>query len=122
LHIFTFAVFASAGAIIDFPEIRLFLLAFFEPIRCPLHECLYFTLPEAVTFTLLVKPLWVFCLGIYLVPEKIFTSLEIRKEDSLRYSWYLVNSLADKLTKKLVGTDNFLLDILFLAKKQGQLA
>lgn len=43
---------------------RLRRLAFLPLIRWPPPVCLRFTLPVAVIFTLLLNPLWVFCLGI----------------------------------------------------------
>jgi hypothetical protein len=52
-------VFTSAGL-----ARRLLRLAFLEPIRWPAPARFLFILPVAVTFTLLLKPLWDFCLGI----------------------------------------------------------
>ncbi len=46
-------------------------LAFLLRIRCPPPERLNLTLPVAVTFTLLRKPLWGFCLGIQIFLTKI---------------------------------------------------
>jgi hypothetical protein len=49
--------------------IRLRRLAFFVLIRWLPQDLLRFTLPEAVILTLLLKPLWVFCFGINLIPS-----------------------------------------------------
>jgi hypothetical protein len=43
---------------------RLLRFAFLPLIRCPQPGRLYLTLPVAVTFILLLSPLWVFCFGI----------------------------------------------------------
>ena len=43
---------------------RLLRLAFFEAIKWPAPARLRLSLPVAVTFTLLLNPLWDFCLGI----------------------------------------------------------
>jgi hypothetical protein len=61
------ALIVRAEALVTMEElsILLLLLAFLPLIRCPPQERLYLTLPEAVILTLLVKPLWVFCFGIY---------------------------------------------------------
>jgi hypothetical protein len=50
-------------------------LAFLPLIRWPPPVCLRLTLPVAVIFTLLLNPLWVFCLGIWLIPLKSLSEI-----------------------------------------------
>ena len=58
------ATLATLLVIIAVPVTRLRRLAFLPLIRWPLPARLRLTLPEAVILTLLLKPLWVFCLAI----------------------------------------------------------
>jgi len=60
----TLAVLAAVPAIMAELPIRLRRLAFLPLIRWLPQERLRLTLPAAVIFTLLLKPLWVFCFGI----------------------------------------------------------
>lgn len=58
------AVWAVVLVIVAELRMRLRRLAFLPLIRWPPPVRFRLTLPDAVTLTLLVKPLWVFCLGI----------------------------------------------------------
>jgi len=64
------AVLAVVPVIIVELAVRLRRLAFLPLIRWPPQERWRLTLPAEVILTLLVRPLWVFCFGIYPNPSK----------------------------------------------------
>jgi len=64
LHKNILAFLAKALVIVEDFDSALLRLELLLLMRWPVKDFLYFTLPEAVTLTLLLNPLWVFCLGI----------------------------------------------------------
>jgi hypothetical protein len=66
IYLLSFVLINLPGAPVTSVELpmRLLRLAFLVLIRWLPWDLLRLTLPEAVIFTLLLKPLWVFCFGI----------------------------------------------------------